>query len=54
MDIDTRPKWRLTDVCPEPKTLLDILEAGLKHPAYSTCAMGELLQQVYDSERLIV
>jgi hypothetical protein len=25
MEIDTRPKWRLPDVCPEPKTVLDIL-----------------------------
>lgn len=49
MDIDTRPKWRLPDVCPNPLTVLDILEAGLKNPVYSTCAMAEMLQQIYES-----
>ena len=32
MDFDTRYKWRMTDVSPQPKTILDILEAGLKNP----------------------
>ena len=40
MDIDTRPKWRLTDIQANPITLLDILETGLKNPAYSTCAIA--------------
>lgn len=44
----------MTDVLPEPKTVLDILEAGLKNPAYSTCAMGEILHQIYQSDRLIL
>lgn len=39
---------------PEPKTVLDILEAGIKNPQYSTCAMGEVLQQVYESNQLVV
>lgn len=54
MDIDTRPKWRLTDVLATPSTLLDILEAGISNPVYSTCAMGELLRQVYASQQLIL
>lgn len=45
--MDDRYKWRMTDVEPNPTTVLDILEAGLKHPAYSTCAMGEILNQIY-------
>jgi hypothetical protein len=44
----------MTDVLPEPKTVLDILEAGLKNPSYSTCAMGEILHQIYQSDRLIL
>ena len=51
--MDDRYKWRMTDVLPKPNTVLDILEAGLKHPAYSTCAMGEILNQIYESDKLI-
>ena len=54
MDIDTRPKWRLTDVLPNPTSLLDILEGGIKNPAYSTCAIAELLHQIYESDKLVV
>jgi hypothetical protein len=54
MDIDTRFKWRLTDLEASPKTLLDILNVGLKNPTYSTCAFAELLHQIYESEHLTV
>lgn len=47
MEFDTRPKWRLTDILKEPKNLLQILEIGIKNPVYSTCAMAELLNQIY-------
>lgn len=52
-EFDTRYKWRLPDVLPQPLTYLDILNAGLAHPAYSTCAMGELLHQIYNSNHLV-
>ncbi len=44
----------MTDVAPTPNNLLDILEAGLKNPVYGTCAMGELLNQIYNSDKLVL
>ena len=54
MDFDTRYKWRMNDVLKQPQTVLEILEAGLKNPAYSTCAMGEIFRQVFESNHLIL
>lgn len=34
--------------------MLDIIEAGIKNPVYSTCAFAELLRQVYESDHLIL
>ena len=39
----------MTDKLAEPKTVLDILNAGINNPEYSTCAMGEMLHQIYES-----
>lgn len=41
-------KKRITNVLKNPKNILSIAEAGIKHPEYSTCAMGEILAQVYN------
>jgi len=38
---------RMTDVLSTPKTLFDIIDAGIQNPEYATCAMAEVLQQVY-------
>lgn len=43
----------MTDVLSAPKTLFDIIDAGIKNPEYATCAMAEVLQQVYESDHLI-
>jgi hypothetical protein len=37
----------MTDVLPKPKSIVDIIDAGLKNPQYATCAMAEVLLQVY-------
>ena len=34
--------------------MLDIVNLGLKNPVYSTCAMAEVLLQVYESDHLAV
>lgn len=53
MDPETKLKdekeaaLRLTDVLKNPKNIIDIIDAGLKNPEYATCAMAEVLQQVY-------
>ena len=44
----------MTDKLAQPKTVLDILNAGLNNPEYSTCAMGEMLNQIYSSEKLVL
>lgn len=49
---DLRYKYRLTDKLPKPKTILDIVNAGIANPEYSTCAMGELLKQIYEIEHI--
>jgi hypothetical protein len=30
----------MTDVLKTPKTLLDIIDAGIKNPEYATCSMA--------------
>lgn len=30
----------MTDVLKSPKTIFDIIDAGLKNPEYATCAMA--------------
>ena len=40
-------KKRITDVLKNPKNIISIAEAGIAHPEYATCAMGEILGQVY-------
>ena len=40
-------KKRITDVLKSPSSILSIAEAGIKNPEYATCAMGEILGQVY-------
>ena len=54
VEFDTRPKWRLTDVCKSPKSVLEIVNAGIENPEYATCAMGEVLRQVYESDRAVL
>lgn len=44
---DARHKFRMTDIMPQPKSIVDILEAGIANPIYATCAMAEALLQVY-------
>lgn len=43
----------MTDVLKNPKSILQIIEAGIKNPEYSICAMAEVLKQVYESEHLV-
>lgn len=31
---------RITDVCKNPKSIVDIINAGLNNPEYSICAMA--------------
>lgn len=52
--MDTRYKWRLTDLDAQPKTLLDIVNLGIKNPNYSTCAFAEVLHQIYESNQLVL
>lgn len=33
---------------------MDIINAGLNNPTYSTCALAEVLHQVYESDKLTV
>lgn len=40
-------KKRITHILEQPKNLYEIGLAGMKNPEYATCAMGELLRQVY-------
>lgn len=37
----------MTDICKKPKSLIEIIDAGLENPEYSICAMAEVLNQVY-------
>jgi small subunit ribosomal protein S29 len=41
----------MTDVLKNPKNITQIIEAGLNNPEYATCAMAEVLQQVYESDQ---
>jgi len=41
-------KYRLSEKCPEPKTLMDIIEAGQLDPNLATNAIAELLEQLYN------
>jgi small subunit ribosomal protein S29 len=40
----------LKDKLPQPATLMDIVQFGLKHPDYCTNAIAEILEQVYHLE----
>lgn len=38
---------RIFDVIKEPKNIFEIGQAGILNPDYATCAMAEVLGQVY-------
>lgn len=41
---------RLSDHLPEPKTLQEIAEYGIKHPEQATCALAEIMHQLYNQD----
>lgn len=43
----------MTDVLKNPKSIIEIIDAGIKNPEYATCAMAEVLNQVYNTDHLI-
>lgn len=44
-------EYRLSDKLPDPKLLLDIVEAGIENPEVATCAFAEVLEQLYHSDK---
>lgn len=53
LEMEKEAALRLTDVLKTPKSIIDIIDAGIKNPSYATCAMAEVLQQVYESDHLV-
>jgi hypothetical protein len=47
-------RYRLSDKCADPKTLMDIIDAGVKDPHLATNAIGEVLHQLYNQDRIQV
>ena len=43
----------MTDVLKNSKSIIEIIDAGIKNPEYATCAMAEVLNQVYNTDHLI-
>ena len=41
---------RVIDIIEKPKTMLDLINAGIENPRYATCALAEVLYQLYRSE----
>lgn len=46
-----RMDYRLSDKLPEPKKLIDIVEAGIENPEIATCAFAEVLEQLYNTDK---
>ena len=44
----------MTDICPHPQNVLDIVQSGIKNLQYSTCAMGQILHQIYQSDKQVL
>jgi small subunit ribosomal protein S29 len=46
--------YRLVDKLHEPRKLIDILNFGIANPDLSTNCIGELLEQLYNSDKFHV
>lgn len=44
-------EYRLSDKCADPKTLMDIVEAGIADPNLATNAIAEVLEQLYNQDK---
>lgn len=40
LEMEREAALRMTDVLKSPKTIMDIIDAGIKNPSYATCAMA--------------
>lgn len=45
-----RMKERIADHLPEPKTLTEIANYGIEHPEQATCAIAEIMHQLYNTD----
>lgn len=44
-------QYRVSDKCPDPKTLMDIIEVGVSDPMLATNAIAEVLEQLYHQDK---
>jgi hypothetical protein len=41
---------RIIDILPKPKTMLEIINKGIENKRFATCALSEIMYQIYRSE----
>lgn len=47
-------QYRLSDTLKDPKTILEIVNAGIERPDLATNAIAEILEQLYKQDRVKV
>lgn len=56
-ELDNRYKllaYRISDKCKDPKKIMDIVKAGKEDPLLATCAIAEILEQLYNQDKVHV
>lgn len=44
-------EYRISDKCADPKTIMDIVDAGIEDPNLATNAIAEILEQLYNQDK---
>ena len=43
--------YRLADKLKDPKKLIELVDAGIEDPEVATCALAEILEQLYQTDK---